>query len=108
MLSYDIAGYFATWPQRLHALFQHVKPIENKIDNTSYSPMQHTGKSSCIQHLILHTADIHTTFKPRAPFLSALVYHGFQRAKISGSDFKIRATNFKIQGTYFLFAPTWV
>ena len=25
MLSYDIAGYFATWPQRLHALFQHVK-----------------------------------------------------------------------------------
>lgn len=25
MLSYDIAGYFATWPQRLHALFQHIK-----------------------------------------------------------------------------------
>jgi hypothetical protein len=24
--------------------------------------------------------------------------------KISGSDFKIRATNFKKQGTYFLFA----
>ncbi len=94
MLSYDIAGYFATWPQRLLALFQHVKPIENKIDNTSYSPMQHTGKSSCIQHLILHAADIHTTFKPRAPFLSALVYHGFQRAKNMSDIFQIMSDIF--------------
>ena len=81
-----------------HYLFRHlyycVSDIENKIDNTSYSPMQHTGKSSCIQHLILHTADIHTTFKPHVPFLSALVYHGFQRAKNMSDIFQIMSDIF--------------
>ena len=56
--------------------------------------MQHTGKSSCIQHLILHAADIHTTFKPHVPFLSALVYHGFQRAKNMSDIFQIMSDIF--------------
>ena len=94
MLSYDIAGYFATWPQRLHALFQHVKTYREQ--NRQYVIQPNATHRQIELHTALNSTygRIHTTFKPRAPFLSALVYHGFQRVKNMSDIFQIMSDIF--------------
>ncbi len=50
MLSYDIAGYFATWPQRLHALFQHIKTYRKQNRQYVIQP------NAAHRQIELHTA----------------------------------------------------
>ena len=50
MLSYDIAGYFATWPQRLHVLFQHVKTYREQNRQYVIQP------NAAHRQIELHTA----------------------------------------------------